>query len=193
MLATTSPEDAVRRATHGLSLADLARGRLRLDRPSRNGGGSTFFPGASPLPREARKSPRRHPPLCSGPQAGAASIASGLQIAIEAAMVAGLETAQEKSHGQHRFLQEVRQRVPGRDRHAQRPDQGRAHRPRGRTARATTPPATGCSSAVQRSGPPGRSAPTKAATTSRSSSMIRASTSRSSPTCSTTRMARASP
>jgi len=48
-------------------LADLARGRLRLDRLSRNGGGSTFFPWASPIPREARKSPRRHPPLCSGP------------------------------------------------------------------------------------------------------------------------------
>ncbi len=62
----------------GLSTAaDLAVGRLRLDRLSRNGGGSTFFPWASPIPREARKSPRRHPPLRSGPQAGAASIASG--------------------------------------------------------------------------------------------------------------------
>ena len=76
---------------------DLAEGRLRLDRLNRNGGGETFFPWASPIPREARKSPRRHPPLCSGPQAGAASIASGLQIAIEAAMVAGLETAR-RSH-----------------------------------------------------------------------------------------------
>ena len=46
-------------------------------------------------------------------------------------MVAGLETAQEKSHGQHRFLQEVGQRVPRRDRHAERPGEGRAHRPRG--------------------------------------------------------------
>src|SRR5882672_3598183 len=55
------------RATHGLLLADLARGRLRLDRLSRNGGGSTFFPWASPIPREARKSPRRHPPLRSSP------------------------------------------------------------------------------------------------------------------------------
>ena len=41
---------------HGLSLADLARGRLRLDRLSRNGGGETFFPWASPIPREPRKS-----------------------------------------------------------------------------------------------------------------------------------------
>jgi uncharacterized protein (DUF736 family) len=46
-------------------------------------------PGLKPIPREARNSPRRHPPRCSGPQAGASSIASGLQIAIEAAVVAG--------------------------------------------------------------------------------------------------------
>src|ERR1700759_818185 len=75
--------------THGLSLADLARGRLRLDRLSRNGIGETFFPWASPIPREARKSHRRHPPLRSGLRAGAASIASDLQIAIEAVLVAG--------------------------------------------------------------------------------------------------------
>jgi uncharacterized protein (DUF736 family) len=46
-----------------------------------------------PIPREPRKSHRRHPPLRSGPSAGASSIASGLQIAIEAAMVAGSKTA----------------------------------------------------------------------------------------------------
>jgi len=46
---------------------DLAVGRLRLDRLSRNGGGATFFPWASPIPREARKSRRRHPSLRSGP------------------------------------------------------------------------------------------------------------------------------
>jgi uncharacterized protein (DUF736 family) len=55
--------------------------------------GSTFFPWASPIPREPRKSHRRHPPLRFGPRAGASSIASGLQIAIEAAMVAGSKTA----------------------------------------------------------------------------------------------------
>jgi hypothetical protein len=54
------PEDAVRRE-HCLSLADLARGRLRLDRLSRNGVGETFFPWASPIPREAKKSRRRNP------------------------------------------------------------------------------------------------------------------------------------
>jgi uncharacterized protein (DUF736 family) len=64
---------------------------VRLDRLCRNGGGETFFPWASPIPREPRKSPRRHPPLRSGPKRGASSIAFGLQIAIEAAMVAGLE------------------------------------------------------------------------------------------------------
>ena len=76
-------------ASHWL---DLAEGRLRLDRLNRNGGGETFFPWASPIPREARKSPRRHPPLRFGPM-GAASIAFGFQIAIEAAVVAGSETA----------------------------------------------------------------------------------------------------
>src|ERR1700682_5704790 len=52
------------RASHWL---DLAEGRLRLDRLNRNGGGATFFPWASPIPREARKSHRRHPPLRYGP------------------------------------------------------------------------------------------------------------------------------
>jgi uncharacterized protein (DUF736 family) len=42
----------------------------------------------SPIPREARKSLHRHPPLRSGP-AGASSIACGLSITIETAMVAG--------------------------------------------------------------------------------------------------------
>jgi uncharacterized protein (DUF736 family) len=50
-------------ASHWL---DLAEGRLRLDRLNRNGGGETFFPWASPIPREARKSHRRHPPLRFG-------------------------------------------------------------------------------------------------------------------------------
>jgi uncharacterized protein (DUF736 family) len=90
------------RASHTASLwLDLAGGRLRLDRLGRNGGGSTFFPWAStprgrprgdpgsPIPREATKSYRRHPPLRSGPQAGASAIAPGSPIAIEAAVVAG--------------------------------------------------------------------------------------------------------
>jgi hypothetical protein len=49
---------------------DLAEDRLRLDRLSRNAVGSTFFPWALPIPREARKSHRRHPPLRSGPWSG---------------------------------------------------------------------------------------------------------------------------
>jgi uncharacterized protein (DUF736 family) len=78
-------------ASHWL---DLAEGRLRLDRLNRNGGGETFFPWALPIPREARKSPRRHPPLrCAAAPTGAASIAFGFQIAIEAAVVAGSKTA----------------------------------------------------------------------------------------------------
>ena len=79
-------------ASHWL---DLAEGRLRLDRLNRNGDGDTFFPWASPIPREARKSHRRHPPLRFGPM-GAASIAFGFQIAIEAAVVAELENSKEK-------------------------------------------------------------------------------------------------
>jgi hypothetical protein len=91
-------------ASHWL---DLAEGRLRLDRLNRNGGGETFFPWASPIPREARKSHRRHPPLRSGPRAGASSIASGLQIAIEAAMVAG-----SNSKGEVTWLTSVPSRSP---------------------------------------------------------------------------------
>jgi hypothetical protein len=74
---------------------DLAEGRFRLDRLNRNGSGETFFPLASPIPREARKSHRRDPPLRYG-QTGAASIAFGFQIAIEAAVVAELENSKEK-------------------------------------------------------------------------------------------------
>src|ERR1700722_16530194 len=76
-------------ASHWL---DLAEGRLRLDRLNRNGGGETFFPWALPIPREARKSHRGRPPLRCGP-AGAAALAFGFQIAVEAAVVAGSETA----------------------------------------------------------------------------------------------------
>jgi hypothetical protein len=46
---------------------DLAERRLRLDRLNRNGGGVTFFPWTSSIPREARKSRRLHPPLRFGP------------------------------------------------------------------------------------------------------------------------------
>ena len=80
-------------ASHWL---DLAEGRLRLDRLNRNGGGETFFPWASPIPRETRKSPQRCPPLRFGPRAGASPIVFGLQIAIEAAVVAELENSKEK-------------------------------------------------------------------------------------------------
>jgi len=62
----------------------------RLDRLRRNGGRATFFPWAKAhSSRKPRKQHHRHPPLCSGQQAGASSIAFGLQIAIEAAVVAG--------------------------------------------------------------------------------------------------------
>ena len=79
-------------ASHWL---DLAEGRLRLDRLNLNGGGETFFPWASPIPREARKSHRRHPPLRFGPS-GCGVDRLGFPIAIEAAVVAELENSKEK-------------------------------------------------------------------------------------------------
>ena len=60
------------------------------------------------------------------------------------------------------------------------------------TGPATTRQATGSLSAAQRSVPPGRSAPARAAITSRSSSTIRASPRRSTPTSSMTKAARPS-
>ena len=54
------------------------------------------------------------------------------------------------------------------------------------TGPATTPPVIGSMSAESRSAPPGQSAPTRAATISRSSSTIRASPLRSTPTLSRT-------
>ena len=56
----------------------------------RNGGSATFFPWASPIPREPRKSRLCHSPLRYGPKTGAAAITFGLQIAIEAAIGRGL-------------------------------------------------------------------------------------------------------
>jgi uncharacterized protein (DUF736 family) len=76
-------------ASHWL---DLAEGRLRLDRLTAMADGSTFFPCASRIPREARKSPAAIL-RCAAAQTGAASIAFGFQIAIEAAVVASSKTA----------------------------------------------------------------------------------------------------
>jgi uncharacterized protein (DUF736 family) len=48
-------------------------------------------PGLRPFLASQESLSAANPPLCSGPKTGASSIAFGLQIAIEAAMVAGLE------------------------------------------------------------------------------------------------------
>src|ERR1700690_2332310 len=66
MLATSSPEDAVRRPGHTASQwLDLAEGRLRLDRLRRNGVGKTFFPC-----RRSRHSSRgKNPPPPPSPAA----------------------------------------------------------------------------------------------------------------------------
>jgi hypothetical protein len=58
--------------------------------PCRNGGRRLLSPaGCAGIPRAANKSAPRRPPLRSGSKPSAASIAPGLSIAIEAAMVAG--------------------------------------------------------------------------------------------------------
>jgi uncharacterized protein (DUF736 family) len=84
---------------------DLAEGRLRLDRLNRNGVGGTFFPWACHPARKRARGPRfahssrgnKSLPAailrCASAQVGAASIAFGFQIAIEAAVVAGSKTA----------------------------------------------------------------------------------------------------
>jgi hypothetical protein len=55
-----------------------------------------FLPlGFAHSSRKTRKSHRRHPPLRYGPKTGASSIVFGLQIAIEAAMVAGSNTKEK--------------------------------------------------------------------------------------------------
>ena len=57
--------------------------------------GSTFFPWASPIPRAGQESLTAAILRCAAAQAGAASIAFGFQIAIEAAVVAELENNKE--------------------------------------------------------------------------------------------------
>jgi uncharacterized protein (DUF736 family) len=90
MSATSSPEDAVRRADHTASpWLDLAEGRLRLDRLRRNGGRIDFLPLGFAHSSRGKKVYGRHPPLRSGPRTGASSITFGYPIAIEAAAVAG--------------------------------------------------------------------------------------------------------
>src|SRR5579883_3168477 len=78
MAATSSPCKAVWRATRAASDGVIGPQDGKPRSPCRNGGGETFFPWAchpasagtpaAPIPREPRKSLRRHPPLCSGPK-----------------------------------------------------------------------------------------------------------------------------
>jgi len=77
-------------ASHWL---DLAEGRLRLDRLNRNGGGETFFPWAK---AHSSRNKKVSPPPSSAalrPERVRRRIAFGFQIAIEAAVVAELETS----------------------------------------------------------------------------------------------------
>ncbi len=68
---------------------DLSGSRLRLDRLGRNAAAELSSPALTRIPREATKFFGRRPPLRCGPFPDAAPIASGLSIAIEAAVVAG--------------------------------------------------------------------------------------------------------
>src|SRR6516162_6326971 len=68
-------------ASHWL---DLAEGRLGLERLNRNGSGETFFPWALPIPRASQESLTAAILRCAPARTGAASIAFGSQIAIEA-------------------------------------------------------------------------------------------------------------
>ena len=106
-------------ASHWL---DLAEGQLRLDRLNRNGGGETFFPWAFhpahkragtpvPIPRAGQESLAAAILRCAAAQAGAASIAFGFQIAIEAAVVAELETTK----GEVTWLTSAHSRNPARN------------------------------------------------------------------------------
>jgi uncharacterized protein (DUF736 family) len=70
-------------------------------------------PGLAPIPREARKSPQRRPPLRSGPRAGASSIVPGLSIAIEAAVVAGSKTARRSDMATIGSLKKVGSELQG--------------------------------------------------------------------------------
>jgi hypothetical protein len=71
---------------------DLAEGRLRLDRLDATVA-QNFLPlGVPPIPREPRKF-RAAVLRCAAAASGASPIAFGLQIAIEAAVVAGSKTA----------------------------------------------------------------------------------------------------
>jgi uncharacterized protein (DUF736 family) len=77
-------------ASHWL---DLAEGRLRLDRLNRNGGRIDFLPLGFAHSSRGQESLTAAILRCAAAQAGAASIAFGFQIAIEAAVVAGSKTA----------------------------------------------------------------------------------------------------
>ena len=69
---------------------DLAEGRLRLDRLSRNGSGATFFPWPPAIPRGSQESPAAAILRCApASELVRRRSPSGLQIAIEAAVVAG--------------------------------------------------------------------------------------------------------
>jgi uncharacterized protein (DUF736 family) len=61
----------------------------------RNGGGGTFFPWASPIPRGRQESRSAAILRCAPALTGAASVACGLLIAIETAVVAGSDSQGE--------------------------------------------------------------------------------------------------
>ena len=153
--------------------ASAARGR--------NGSAALFSPvGCASIPREAKKRGAAVLQQAYGPSAAAAA-APVMSQAIEAVMVRSRKR-KGNYHGYHRHLQEDRQRRICR-RIVTLSVQAKGVRivpdeyPRQREA-----PSHRSSSAAPRSAPPGPSSPTRAAPISGSSSTIRASPPRSTPT-----------
>ena len=155
--------------TRPLQWLDLTEGRLRLDRLCRNGAVRLSSPdGSAVIPRETRKPPaailrcaaarkrvrRRSPPALRSPSRP--RWARARKQRPRRTYMANIGTFKKTGNDYQR-----------RNRHPQRPDQERPHRPRGQPRRTTTPPATASSSAAPRSAPPGPSAPPRAATISR--------------------------
>ena len=135
---------------------DLAEGRLRLDRlePQRRRS-STFFPWTStprdkprgdpvsPIPREARKSHRRHPPLALRPRCAGCGV-DRLRLSDDRHRGRGGRGARKQAKETVTWLTSVHSRnpaqeYPGRDRHPEPPDQGRPHRSRSQRLQRQSP------------------------------------------------------
>ncbi len=215
--AKPSPHPSARaRSRRPLQWPDLAEGRLRLERLCHNGWSRLSSPADAPPARCAGTPDRRHSSRSNKVAPAPSSAALRSQSSPHRASAtgtprrcgvarlrppdrhrgrngAGSEDRTETEHGHHRHLQEDRhQRVHRRHRTLGVQARGVRIIPDTR-ATGENAPSHGSWSAAPRSGPPGPSAPPRAATIWASSSTIRASTPPSTPTSSMTRTARISP